>query len=284
MTRVEQGLRRFEGTAAIVTGGSSGIGLATAKRLASEGASLCLISSPEDVGNLETALAHFEDAGARAVGFAEDIGLPETSEHAVRLTLDTFGRLDYLVNNAGIGPAGEVFEDTVELFDRMMEVNVRGMYLAAMAAARAMAAADDGGRAIVCTASTASFMGEERQVPYNISKGAVMQLVRSLGVALAPYDIRVNAVAPGFVRTERMAPGLADRARWSNARARIAADRPAETEEIAAAIAFLLSRDASYVSGATLVVDGAHTAGWRNTDWEAVTVPDLEPRPRRRLA
>ena len=283
MTRVEQDLSRFEGRVAIVTGGSSGIGLAAGKRLASEGASLCLVAAPADREPLEAALAHFDSLGSAAVGFAEDIGLPETSDHAVSLALQTFGRLDYLVNNAGIGPAGEVFDTTIEEYDRIMHVNVRGMLLAAMASARAMAAADEGGRAMVCTASTASFMGEERQLAYNISKGAVMQLTRSLGVALAPYDIRVNAVAPGYVRTERMSAGLADAAQWSQARARIPADRPAETDEIASVIAFLLSRDASYMTGATVVVDGGHTAGWRNTDWEAVEVQDIEPRPRRRL-
>ena len=283
MTRVEQDLSRFEGRVAIVTGGSSGIGLAAGKRLASEGASLCLVAAPADREPLEAALAHFDSLGSAAVGFAEDIGLPETSDHAVSLALQTFGRLDYLVNNAGIGPAGEVFDTTIEEYDRIMHVNVRGMLLAAMASARAMAAADEGGRAMVCTASTASFMGEERQLAYNISKGAVMQLTRSLGVALAPYDIRVNAVAPGYVRTERMSAGLADAAQWSQARARIPADRPAETDEIASVIAFLLSRDASYMTGATVVVDGGHTAGWRNTDWEAVEVQDIEQRARRRL-
>jgi glucose 1-dehydrogenase len=283
MSRVEAALRRFEGRAAIVTGGSSGIGLATAQRLASEGSDLCIVAGPEDEPDLKATLTELNTMGVRAVGIAEDIGLPDTADRAVRLTVETFGRLDYLVNNAGIGPSGEVFDDTVELYDRVMHVNTRGMFLAAYAAARAMAESE-GGRAIVCTGSTASFMGEERQVIYNTSKGAVMQLARSLAVALAPYDIRVNMVAPGYVRTRATNAGLQNPEHWSQARSRIAADRPAEPEEIAAVIAFLLSRDASYVSGATVVVDGGHTAGWRNTDWAAVTLDNLEPRPRRRLA
>jgi NAD(P)-dependent dehydrogenase (short-subunit alcohol dehydrogenase family) len=283
VSRVETGLRRFEGAAAILTGGSSGIGLSTARRLAGEGCDLCLVAAPEHAADLERALQLLRELGVRAVGIAEDIGEPETSDRAVALALETFGRLDYLVNNAGIGPSEDVFDSTVEQYDRIMRVNVRGMFLAAMAAARAMAAADEGARAMVFTASTASFMGEERQVLYNTSKGAVLQLVRSLGVALAPYDIRVNAVAPGFVRTEKMSGSMGNPGRWSRARARIAADRPAEMEEIASVIAFLLSRDASYMTGATIVVDGAHTAGWRNTDWQAVVLDDMTPRPRRRL-
>jgi glucose 1-dehydrogenase len=281
MSRVEAGLRRFEGRAAIVTGGSSGIGRAAAQRLASEGSDLCIVAAPEDAPDLETTLTELNTMGVRAVGIAEDIGLPATADRAVRLTVETFGRLDYLVNNAGIGPSGEVFDETVELYDRVMHVNARGMFLAAHAAARAMAESEESGRAIVCTGSTASFMGDERQVIYNTSKGAVMQLARSLAVALAPYEIRVNMVAPGYVRTRATNSGLQNPEHWSHARSRIAADRPAEPEEIAAVIAFLLSRDASYMSGATVVVDGGHTAGWRNTDWAAVTVDDLEPRPRR---
>jgi NAD(P)-dependent dehydrogenase (short-subunit alcohol dehydrogenase family) len=277
------GPRRFEHRAALVTGGSSGIGLATAKRLAAEGASLCIVAAPQDEGLLQNALAVFEQAGTKAVGLARDIGETGTADEAVQLTLRTFGRLDYLVNNAGIGPKSEVFDNTTELYDEVMRVNVRGMFLAAMAAARAMAASDDEGHAIVCTASTASFMGEERQVVYNISKAAIIGLVRSLGVALAPYGIRVNAVAPGYVRHERSS-GYSDPAHWSRARSRIPADRPASAEEIAAAIAFLVSHDATYVSGSTLVVDGAHTAGWRNTGWDAVTVDETGPRGRLRLS
>ena len=137
-----------------------------------------------------------------------------------------------------------------------------------MAYARAMAAADEGGRAMVCTASTASFMGEERQVAFNISKGAVIQLRRSLGVALAPYDIRGNAVAPGYIRTERMS---ADADAPAGARRGPHPGRPAggnrgdRLRDLVPA-----ARDAWYVTGATVVVDGGHTAGWRNTDWEAV--------------
>lgn len=264
-------MRRFEGRAAIVTGGSSGIGLAAASRLAAEGARLCLVAAPQHEGELERAAGELG-----AIRLAADVGEAESAERAVALALEAFGRLDYLVNNAGVGTAEKVFEATVELYDGTMRTNVRGMYLMAIAAARAIGRTAGGG-AVVCTASTASFMGEELQVVYNTSKGAVAALARSLGVALAPYRIRVNAVAPGYVRTPATAAGLADPERWSKARSRIPLDRPAEPEEIAGVIAFLLSDDASYMTGSLVVVDGGHTAGWRNTDWEAVR---REPPPR----
>jgi NAD(P)-dependent dehydrogenase (short-subunit alcohol dehydrogenase family) len=274
-------MRRFDGRVALVTGGSSGIGRAVARRLASEGAHLCLLAAPDHEAQLAETADELRAVGAEVATLAADVGADETAEHAVELTLRELGRLDYVVDNAGFGTSEDVFDATIELFDHSMHVNVRGMYLVAIAAAQAMATADGG--AIVCTASTASFMGEEQQVVYNTSKGAVAELARSLGVALAPYAIRVNAVAPGYVRTPATERGLADPVGWSRARSRIAADRPAEPHEIAAVIAFLLTEDASYMTGAVVVVDGGHTAGWRNTDWQAVTRA-IDPRARRRFS
>ena len=167
------------------------------------------------------------------------------------------------------------FEDALEAplehFDRTMHVNARGMYLMTTAAARAMA--ERGGGAIVCTASTASFVGEEYQVTYNASKGAVAQIARSLAVDLAARRIRVNAVAPGWVRTRATEEIVIDEAEWSKHRSHIPLDRPADPAEIAAVAAFLLSDDASYVTGAVVVADGGMTAGYRAADWDAVPRP-----------
>jgi NAD(P)-dependent dehydrogenase (short-subunit alcohol dehydrogenase family) len=270
---------RFEGRAAIVTGGSSGIGRAIAERLADEGAGLCLVAAPQDAEQLEQAVGELGAKGHGAVGLAADVGADDTAGRAVATTLESFGRLDLLANNAGIAYFEDVFATPVDHLDHTLHVNVRGMFLMALAAARTMS--ERGGGAIACTASTASFVGEELQVTYNISKGGVAELVRSLAVDLAPYGVRVNGVAPGWVRTRATEEIVADPAQWSKHRSRIPLDRPAEPAEIAAVVAFLLSDDASYLTGSIVVADGGLTAGYRFTDWDAVERPTAQREPRR---
>jgi NAD(P)-dependent dehydrogenase (short-subunit alcohol dehydrogenase family) len=257
--------------AAIVTGASSGIGRAIARRLANDGTGLCLVAAPED----ERALAEVA-AELDAVPLAADIGEPETAERAVALAVERFGRLDWLAANAGIA----YFEDDalttpLEALDRTLWVNVRGTYLTCVAVAKHLAA--EGGGAIVCTASTASFLGEEHQVTYNVSKGGVAALARSLAVDLARHGIRVNAVAPGWVWTPPTDAIVRDPREWSKHRSRIPLDRPGDPAEIANVVRFLLSDEASYMTGSVVICDGGLTAGYRYTDWEAVE-RELEPR------
>jgi meso-butanediol dehydrogenase / (S,S)-butanediol dehydrogenase / diacetyl reductase len=257
--------------AGIVTGASQGIGLAIARALAADGVGLCLVAAPQDHERLREVAEELD-----AVPLAADVGDPKTAERAVELTLERYGRLDRLASNAGIAYFERVLDSSLEHFDHTMWVNVRGMYLVTIAAARHMAA--HGGGAIVCTASTASIAGEELQAIYNASKGAVSQLARSLAVDLAPHGIRVNAVAPGWTRTEPVEDIVGDSAVWSKHRSRIPLDRPAEPHEIAAVVRFLLSDEASYVTGSLVMADGGLTAGYRYSDWEAVPVPE-DPRP-----
>lgn len=268
-------MTRFAGRAGIVTGASQGIGLAIARRLAEEGAQLCLVAAPADAAALG---AVADELGA--IALAADVGDAETAERAASQTLERYGRLDLVANNVGIAYFEELLPSPVEHLDHTLRVNVRGMFLVALEAARAMA--ERGGGAICCTASTASFMGEELQVTYNVSKGAVAELVRSMAVDLAPYGIRVNAVAPGWVLTPATEEIVADEAQWSKHRSRIPLDRPGDPREIAAVVAFLLSDDASYMTGSIVVADGGLTAGYRYSDWEAVPQP-REPRPVRTL-
>lgn len=266
---------RFTGKSAIVTGASNGIGAAIAERLAAEGADVCLVAAPADEEDLEAVAERVRSGGAKALTVAGDIGNPKTCERMLRETLKGFGRVDLLVSNAGIGIWEEVLTTPVDEFDKVMHVNARGQYIATTTVARSMA--ERGGGAIVLTASTASFLGEEGQVSYNTSKGAVMALARSLAVDLAKHGVRVNALAPGWVRTRATRVEMNDVATWSKHRTRIPLDRPGDPAEMAAVVAFLLSDDASYMTGSVVTCDGGLTAGYRFSDWSAVEQP---PAPR----
>jgi glucose 1-dehydrogenase len=267
---------RFSGKVAIVTGGSSGIGRAAAERLASEGAALCLVAAPADEPALQHVVESLRGAGCSVVGIAADVSEEATAQLVVERTLSEHSHVDVLVNNAGITYFDDIFETPVAHFDRTMQVNVRGMYLMAVEAARAMSAA--GGGSIVCTASTASWLGEEHQVAYHVSKGAVAQMIRSMAVDLARYGVRVNGVAPGSVLTPVVSALRAQATDWARFRVHIPMDRAAEPREIAGPIAFLLSDEASYITGSILTVDGGLTAGFRLSDWTA-SVSGPEPRP-----
>jgi len=264
-------MRGLAGKAAIVSGASSGIGLAVAERLGAEGAKLVLVAAPSDQEDLSRALAGLRARDLDVEGLAADIAEDGTPEQAVALALSRFGRLDILVNNAGVAYFEELLTTPIEHLERTLAVNVRGTFAMSLAAAKVMAQKRSG--AIVNTASTASFAGEEFQVTYNASKGAVVALTRSLAIDLAPLGIRVNAVAPGWVETRATRAVIGDPEQWAKHRSRIPLDRAASTEEVAAVFAFLASDDAAYVTGATYVCDGGLTAGYRYSNWAAEKPP-----------
>jgi NAD(P)-dependent dehydrogenase (short-subunit alcohol dehydrogenase family) len=271
-------VNRFAGRVAVVSGASSGIGEAAARRLSLEGAKLVALAAPGDQDDLDRLTRELRQGGSEVIPLAADISEAATAELAVDAALREFGRLDALVNNAGIPEYSEFFEESLEQYDRIMAINVRGMYLLCLEAARGMT---DGG-AIVCTASVAGFTGEEHRVAYNVSKGAVRMLVNSLALELAPFGIRVNAVAPGYIRTRFTEERVRMPSHWNKARSRIPLDRPGEPAEVANVIAFLLSDAASFMYGSTVFVDGGQTAGYRLSDWEAAD-RELQPRVRQRL-
>jgi NAD(P)-dependent dehydrogenase (short-subunit alcohol dehydrogenase family) len=249
-------VERYAGKAAVITGGASGIGLATARRLASEGASVVIADLDETVGPKAA-----EEVGGLFV--ATDVTDREQVEALFQTTVDRYGSLDLAFNNAGISPPDDdsILDTGIEAWRRVQEVNLTSVYLCCKAAIPHMQRqyAESGRKsAIVNTASFVALMGAATsQISYTASKGAVLAMSRELGVQFARAGIRVNALCPGPVNTPLLQELFAkDPERAARRLVHIPAGRFAEPEEIASAVAFLGSDDASFITASTFVVDG----------------------------
>jgi NAD(P)-dependent dehydrogenase (short-subunit alcohol dehydrogenase family) len=249
---------RFSKKGIFVTGAGSGIGRATSLRLASEGAALLCFDRNAQTAE-ETAVL-IRQQGGTAIAAEGDVRDRKSIERAVELALDHFGSLSYLVNNAGLVRMSGFEDITEEEWDFVMDVNLKGQFLTAQVVAPAIATA--GGGAIVNLSTVESEVivasGPHCQPHYNASKGGVRMLTKALAHELADKHIRVNAVAPGPVATGFSGADLESPEAQATFHARMLIPRPAKPEEIAAAIAFLLSDDASFITGIQLPVDG----GW----------------------
>jgi NAD(P)-dependent dehydrogenase (short-subunit alcohol dehydrogenase family) len=250
-------MRGLEGRGALITGGSSGIGRATARRFLEEGSRVFVGGlDAREVAAVVDELGPIGEIG----GLAGDVSLEDDVAALVGGALDALGSIDVLINNAGIATKNAFLEVTPEVWDRTLAVNLRGMFLVARSAARAMLAREPVGGVIVNMASTNALGGEADFAPYNASKGGVLQLTRTMAVELGPKGIRVNCVCPGFIDTplnERLAtPAEME----TYAGDRVPLGRAGRAEEVAAAYAFLASDDSSFVHGEALVIDGGQLA------------------------
>lgn len=251
---------RLEGKVAVISGGGTGIGAATARRFAAEGAKVVV------TGRREEPLRVIADETG-AVAFPGDATEAGHAEAAVATAVETFGGLDVVVANAGVGFGGTTADVADEIWERTLDVNVTGAMRLARASIPALA--DRGGGSIVLMSSVSGFVASPSSAAYVTSKAALLGLTVSIAVDHAAQGIRCNALCPGWVRTpmgdESMDELAAERGIDREQAYALSTDtvpmrRPGEPEEIAACAVFLASDDASYVSGTTLVVDGGSLA------------------------
>jgi len=247
------GSKRFEGKVALVTGATNGIGRATAVRLASEGALVAVNQRP--TGDPSETLRLIKEAGGEGFPVVADMRNPDQVLAMVHEVVKRGGKLDCLVSNAAINPFLPWDETTLDQFNEICETNLRGTWVVTTEAAKQMKAQASGG-AIVCVSSISAHVGAPYQTAYCATKGGISMWAKALGSVVGTYGIRVNAVEPGWIKTNMSAP-MFDAAPevWKYYIDRIAIHRPGEPEEMAGAVAFLLSDDASYITCATLLAD-----------------------------
>jgi NAD(P)-dependent dehydrogenase (short-subunit alcohol dehydrogenase family) len=237
--------------AAIVTGASKGIGYACAARLGSAGYSVLICARNSE--QIERAAEELGEGGAKVVGLAADVGDPTQCEAIVQRCVDEFGRVDALVNNAGIWVPCDFLEITAERWDETLDIDLRGPVLLSVAAAKRMR--DQGGGRIVHISSTAALAAQADLAAYSAAKAGLVSLTQSMAVDLARYGIVTNCVAPGWTRTplsEEYIEVLSDEeiAKF------IPLGRVVESSEVAEVVAFLCSQDVKAALGQTICVDG----------------------------
>lgn len=244
-------MKRFEKRVVLVTGAARGIGRAIAERFVKEGASVVLADI--DGAQLDATTAEL-NADGRALGVLTDVRNRAEIEAAIQAAVNTFGRLDVMVNNAGIAVLCDFLEITEELYDRVLDINLKGAFFGTQAAARQMLAQGEGG-VIINISSINSGLANPEVATYAISKGGMNQVTTTAAMAFAPHGVRVVGVGPGTIRTG-MIGDFVDSTGQNAILARTPLGRYGSPDEVAGVVAFLASDDASYITGETIYPDG----------------------------
>ncbi len=241
------------GKSTIITGGAGGIGFACAERFVKEGARIMI--ADVDAENGEAAAQRLRDSGGDALFRQTDMGKKVEVDGLVAHTVDTFGRVDVLINNAAILRMAGFLDVSEEDFDDTVRINLKGYFLCGQAVARQMVAQGNGG-AIINMSSVQAVLAVPTIMPYVVCKGGVNQLTTSMSIELATENIRVNAIGPGTILTEMAKSLLSDDAARKKVLSRTPVGRCGNPEEIAAIAVFLASDESSYVTGQCIYADG----------------------------
>jgi glucose 1-dehydrogenase len=251
-------MTRLAGKCAIVTGAANGIGFACAKRLAADGAAVALADINAELG--EAAAKKLRDEGARAIFVTTDVTERAAIDALVNRAVDEFGRLDIMLNNAGVALTASILEMSDEIFDKVLATNLRSAFIGTQLAARQMVAAGRGG-VIINMSSVNALLAIPGLAAYACSKGGLNQLTKVAAIELAVHKIRVVAIGPGTILTDLARNAvLSDDAARRKILARTPLGRAGEPEEVASVASFLASDDASYITGQTIYPDGGRLA------------------------
>ncbi|RYF24172.1 MAG: SDR family oxidoreductase [Oxalobacteraceae bacterium] len=244
----------LDGKTVLVTGASAGIGRAVAVGCARHGADIAL-NFAGNIAGAESAVSEIEALGRKAVAIQGDVSDPATALDFVERATDALGRVDVFVNNAGICPFHAFLDMPVETFERTMRVNLHGAYFMAQAAANQMVAQGQGG-SIIAMSSISALVGGEYQTHYTPTKAGLHSLMQSAAIALGRYGIRCNSLLPGTILTDINKDDLADEGKRRYMEGRIPLGRLGRPDDLIGPTVFLASDLASYVTGASLLVDG----------------------------
>ena len=248
---------RLEGKVALISGGARGMGAAEAKLFAQEGARVIIGDILEDEGRRTE--AEINEAGGECVFVRLDVTQEAQWQGVVAEAVQRFGKLDILVNNAGVVARGTLEDTTLEEWDRVMDVNAKGVFLGTKAAIPEMR--KSGGGSIINISSISGMVGQDYIQPvYNASKGAVRIFTKSAAIQYAKEGIRVNSVHPGPIDTDMAGDRLTDAMLQREAEQRVPLGRTARPEEVAYGVLFLASDESSFMTGSELVIDGGITA------------------------
>lgn len=246
-------MKRLENKKAIITGSARGIGKAIAQKFLQEGAHVFLVDIQQE--RLLKTRDELASLGGEVQAYVADVSQKAQVQSLVETVLKTWGEVDVLVNNAGIAIVENFLDLKEENWDRTLDVNLKSMFLVSQLVARDMVKKGRGG-AIVNMASTNGLLGEAGLAHYNASKAGVILLTKTLAIELAPYNIRVNCVCPGFIKTELAAEAGFNDTFIAEYVKKIPLNRHGKPEEVANVFAFLASDEASFITGASIVIDG----------------------------